>query len=53
MAKTLIDIPNDVIEQFDSIADQQHMSRSALIRLALTSWLEKQKKQKRRRLLVF
>ncbi len=44
MAKTLIDIPDEVIGQFDSIAEQQHMSRSALIRLALTKWLEEQKK---------
>lgn len=43
MAKALIDIPNDIIEQLDLIAKDRHLSRSALIRTAITMWISEQK----------
>lgn len=43
MAKALIDIPNELIEKLDVIAKNRRLSRSALIRTAITLWIEEQK----------
>ena len=42
MAKTLIDIQSNVIEKLDLIAKKRKVSRAALVRIAIDTWLEKQ-----------
>ncbi len=42
MAKTLVDIPQELIEQLDSIGKSKHLSRAYLIRSAISAWLDQQ-----------
>ena len=46
MAKALVDIPNEMIEELDKIAKENHSSRSALIRKSINFFLQQQPPQK-------
>ena len=46
MAKTLIEIPNEVIAQLDVLAKEKSVSRSVLIRKAIDDMLKELKKPK-------
>ena len=40
MKKALVDIPEDFIDQLDSLARKMEVSRAELIRQAIKSWLQ-------------
>ena len=42
MAKTLVDIPSELMAQLDTIAEKEHLPRAALIRAAISAWLSQQ-----------
>ncbi len=44
MSRTLIDIPQDKLEQIDTIAKTNHISRAALIRVAIGEYIANHQK---------
>lgn len=42
MAKTLVDIPSELMAQLDTIAQKKHQPRAVLIRTAISTWLRQQ-----------
>ncbi|MDQ3242970.1 MAG: ribbon-helix-helix protein, CopG family [Gemmatimonadota bacterium] len=39
--RTIIDIPNHILDQIDSLAQQEKISRAEAVRRAMTEYLEK------------
>ena len=46
MTRALIDIPENTLRQLDAVAAEAHMSRAALVRLAIHAWMDSNKKTK-------
>ena len=49
MAKTLIELSTEIIQQLDGLAETHKTSRSALIRTAIAAFLKEQRKKTTRR----